>query len=80
MELRRQPGGHENAADGGRGRVKCALRHFRRELVMQGLRFMAAAGWALLLTWEAASMAAARVFCVGERVEAAGGRMERSVE
>jgi hypothetical protein len=46
--------------------VKCALRHFRWELVMRGLRFMAAAGWALLLTWEAASVAAARVFCVGE--------------
>jgi hypothetical protein len=41
--------------------------------VTRGLRFMAAAGWTLLLTWEAASVAAARVFCVGERVEAAGG-------
>jgi hypothetical protein len=55
--------------------VKCALRHFRRELVTRGLCFMAAAGWTLLLTWEATSVAAARVFCVGERVEAAGGRM-----
>jgi hypothetical protein len=53
--------------------VKCALRHFRQELVTRGLRFMAAAGWTLLLTWEAASVAAARVFRVGERVEAAGG-------
>jgi hypothetical protein len=61
------------------GAVKCALRHFRRELVMRGLRFMAAAGWALLLTWDGRSCLAARVFCVGERVEAAGGR-ERSVE
>jgi hypothetical protein len=32
------------------GAVKCALRHFRRELVTRGLRFMAAAGWTLLLT------------------------------
>jgi hypothetical protein len=33
---------------------------------------MTAAGWTLLLTWEAASVAAARVFCVGGRVEGAG--------
>jgi hypothetical protein len=38
---------------------------------------MAAAGWTLLLTWEAASVAAARVFCVGERVEAAGGSRQK---
>jgi hypothetical protein len=78
MELRRQPGGHENAADGGRGREVrlAALPAGARDA---GLRFMVAAGWALLLTWDGRSCLAARVFCVGERVEAAGGR-ERSVE
>jgi len=44
------------------GAVKCALRHFRRELVTRGLRFMAAAEGedATALTWAAAA-AAARV-------------------
>jgi hypothetical protein len=54
------------------GAVKCALRHFLRELVTRGLRFMAAPAADLLPYLVVGGGGAARVL-VGEGMRGGGG-------